>query len=82
MDLDEVTDEGTGRLAGSSVGRDKGDEDEDAVPREQIRDEGNPRDVRIAILARETEAPGEVGPDHIAIEELDARRPSATAEPT
>ena len=71
VDLDEVADGLARRLARRLVRRDGRDEHGHAVAREQVRDEGDARDVEVAVLAREAEALREMRADEVAVEELD-----------
>src|SRR5581483_6970552 len=77
-DLDEPVAHQLARLvADLAVGGDGGGDHRDAVPGEQVGDEGDPANVRVAVLLGEPEALGEVLADHVAVEHLDPRTPIA-----
>jgi hypothetical protein len=63
---------GAHRVARGGVRRDDGHEDDDAVAREQPRDESDPRDVGVAVGAAEAEVGGQVGAQFVAVQDLDA----------
>src|SRR5918998_4425436 len=55
--------------------RDGGDDHAHAVAREKVRHEPDPQDVRVAVLAAEAEALGEVRPHDVPVEDLDLAVP-------
>src|SRR5215211_6406976 len=70
--LDEAAVHNLPRLvADLAVGRDGGRDDRHAVAGEQVRDERDAADVRVAILLREAEALREVLADDVAVEHLE-----------
>ena len=70
--LDEALAHPGARLvARSPVGRDRGDERDHAVAREQVGHEGDAAHVHVAVLAREAEAGAEVLAHVVAVQHLD-----------
>src|SRR4029079_7742933 len=70
VDLHEVVDRTACGVARVPERRDRRDDDHDPVARKQVSDERNPTDVRVAVLARKTEALRKVRPDGVSIEYL------------
>ena len=81
--LDVDLDEAASAFARTSsrivaVGRDRGRDRDDAVAREQVRDEADAADVRVAVLLREAEALREVLAHLVAVEDLDTPAPGSS----
>ena len=66
-----LLDQGPDALARRVVGRDRGDDDGRAVPREPRGDPADPLDIRVAVFVRVAEALGEMRPHDVAVEHLD-----------
>jgi hypothetical protein len=71
VDLHEVLDHGPALVARVAVGADGADDRGDAVAGEQVRDEPDPKDVRVAVLAGEPEPLRQVRANHVAVQQLD-----------
>src|SRR3990170_1154689 len=76
VDLDELADELTVRVPGGPIRADRAADRRDAVAGEQVRDEPDPQDVRIAVLLGEPEALAQVLADDVAVQDLGLETPS------
>src|SRR5215469_400198 len=68
IDLQEVADGPTGLVAELAIRRDRGDENHDAVARQQFCNESDAANILISIGLAKTEVLAEVISDHIAID--------------
>src|SRR5579883_728133 len=71
--LDKIRNAGADLVTEGAVGRNGSSHGDYAIARQQLADEPNPPDVRVAILLAEAETFREMSANHIAIQQLDLR---------
>lgn len=71
VNLDEILDVSSHRIPDISMGRDGSDDSNDAISGKELRDKADASEVRFAIFSAEAQALGEVGPDHVTVQDLD-----------
>src|SRR5262249_38863759 len=73
VDLDETPDAGVDLVAHLAAGRDRGDEDDNAIARQELGDEADAPDVGVTVFLAESEPLAEVLADDVAVEDLDGQ---------